>query len=379
MSRREAFAQAQRWVIKVGSALVTDAGRGLDRRRIAAWAEQVAALRKAGGQVTVVSSGAVAEGMQQLGWRQRPRAVYQLQAAAARGQSGLVYAWAEALAHHGLQTAQVLLTHDDLSDRHRYLNARSALRELLRLGVVPVVNENDTVVTDEIRFGDNDTLAALVANLVEAEALTILTDQPGLMDRDPRGDPDARLLTEVRAGDPALEALCGAGPGALGRGGMQTKVRGAARAARSGAYTAVADGREPRVIERLAAAEPGLGTLFVPDREPLAARKQWLASHLRTAGRLRLDAGAARALRESGKSLLPVGVVAVEGGFSRGEMVVCLDPEGREVARGLANYGAAEARAIRGLASAEIEAVLGYLDEPELIHRDNMVVTAAAA
>jgi len=373
--RREALRTAQRWVVKVGSALVTDDGRGLAQEQIRGWADQVAALRKAGRQVTVVSSGAVAAGMQQLGWRERPRAVYQLQAAAGVGQSRLVHAWAEELTGHGLQTAQVLLTHDDLSDRRRYLNARSALREMLRLGVIPVVNENDTVITDEIRFGDNDTLAALVANLVEAQALLILTDQPGLMDRDPRAHPDAKLLEEVRAGDPALEALCGAEAGALGRGGMLTKVRGAARAARSGAHTVVASGREPRVIQRLADAEPGLGTLFIPDQEPLAARKQWLASHLRTAGRLSLDAGAARALRESGKSLLPVGVVGVAGEFSRGELVACMDPQGREVARGLVNYGADEARHIRGCGSGEIEAVLGYLDEPELIHRDNMVVT----
>ncbi|MFP4648132.1 MAG: glutamate 5-kinase [Halorhodospira sp.] len=375
MSQREALRTAQRWVIKVGSALITDNGRGLAHEQISAWTEQVAALRKAGRQVTVVSSGSVAEGMQRLGWRERPRAVYQLQAAAGVGQSGLVHAWAGGLSQHRLQTAQVLLTHDDLSDRRRYLNARSALREMLRLGVVPVVNENDTVVTDEIRFGDNDTLAALVANLVEAEALLILTDQPGLMDRDPREDPEARLLQEVQAGDPQLERLCGASAGTLGRGGMLTKVRAAARAARSGTRTVVASGRERDVIRRLARAEPGLGTLFIPDQEPMAARKQWLASHLRTAGRLALDAGAARALRESGKSLLPVGVVAVKGAFSRGELVSCVDPEGREVARGLVNYGADEARAIRGCGSQEIELALGYIDEPELIHRDNMVIT----
>ncbi len=375
MSRRETLRQAQRWVIKVGSALVTDDGQGLAHEQIRALADQVAALRKAGRQVTVVSSGAVAEGMRRLTWRQRPRAVYQLQAAAAVGQSGLVQAWGDGLARHHLQTAQILLTHDDLSDRRRYLNARSALRELLRLGVVPVVNENDTVVTDEIRFGDNDTLAALVANLVEAEVLLILTDQAGLMDRDPRGDPEAQLIPEVRAGDPELERLCGATAGVLGRGGMLTKVRGAERAARSGAYTVVASGREPAVIGRLAEAERGIGTLFVPDQEPLAARKQWLASHLQTAGALRLDRGAARALRESGKSLLPVGVVGAEGAFSRGEMVRCLDPSGAEVARGLVNYGAEEARQILGRASSEIEATLGYVDEPELIHRDNMVVT----
>ncbi|WP_200192821.1 glutamate 5-kinase, partial [Halorhodospira abdelmalekii] len=312
-SRRVALAQAQRWVVKVGSALVTRDGEGVDRACIAAWSAQLAALRKAGRQVTVVSSGAVAEGMQRLGWRQRPHAVYQLQAAAALGQSGLVHAWSEGFDRHGLMTAQVLLTHDDLANRRRYLNARSALREMLRLGALPIVNENDTVVTDEIRFGDNDTLAALVANLVEAQVLLILTDQPGLMDRDPRLDPNAQLIVAARANDCALERLCGAAAGRWGRGGMLTKVRAAARAARSGAYTVVADGRQPRVIERLAAAEAGLGTLFVPDAEPLAARKQWLASHLQTAGALQLDDGAVRALCEAGKSLLPVGVAGVVG------------------------------------------------------------------
>ena len=374
-SQRSALARAQRWVIKIGSALITGNGSGLDHACISGWAEQIAGLRKAGRQVTVVSSGAVAEGMQRLGWRQRPRAVYQLQAAAAVGQSGLVSSWSEGFYRHSLKTAQVLLTHDDLSDRRRYLNARSAFREMLRLGVVPIVNENDTVVTDEIRFGDNDTLAALVANLVEAQVLLILTDQPGMMDCDPRLNPQARLIDQARAGDTELERLCGATPGDLGRGGMLSKVRAAARAARSGTYTVVADGRQPRVMERLANAEAGLGTLFVPDCEPLAASKQWLASHLQIAGCLQLDHGAARALRESGKSLLPVGVVAVEGEFSRGDMVICQDPAGNEVARGLVGYSSDEARMICGRATVDLERLLGYLDEPELVHRDNMVVT----
>lgn len=376
MSQREVLRRAQRWVVKIGSALITDAGDGLDRAGMAEWADQLAALRKAGRQATLVSSGSVAEGMQRLGWRERPHEVYRLQAAAALGQMGLVAAWSEGLARHRLHTAQVLLTHDDLSDRRRYLNARSTLRELLRLGVVPVINENDTVVTDEIRFGDNDTLAALVANLVEAEVLVILTDQPGLMAEDPRKNPDAPLIEQVDAGDHSLEALCGAGAGALGRGGMLTKVRAAERAARSGTYTVVASGREPDVIGRLAQAEAGLGTLFVPDQEPLAARKQWLASHLRPAGRLHLDAGATRALRESGKSLLPVGVRRMEGHFQRGDMVACLDPDGREIARGLINYPSEEVRQLVGQPTHAIESILGYVEEMELIHRDNMVLTA---
>lgn len=374
-SHRSFLPRVQRWVVKVGSALVTGSGNGIDHDCIAAWSDQIARLRKAGRQVTVVSSGAIAEGVKRLGWQQRPRSVYQLQAAAALGQSGLVSCWTEGFARHQLMTAQVLLTHDDLSDRRRYLNALSTLRELLRLGVIPIVNENDTVVTDEIRFGDNDTLAALVANLVEAQGLLILTDQPGMMDSDPRENPQASRIAQARAGDPALERLCGATPGELGRGGMLTKVRAAARAARSGTYTVVGDGREARVIEKVVEGQGDVGTLFVPDCEPLAARKQWLANHLQIAGRLYLDDGAARALRDGGKSLLPVGVVSVEGNFSRGDMVACLDSQGIEVARGLVGYASDEAGMIRGWASSEIEQVLGYVEEPELIHRDNMAIT----
>ena len=373
---RERLPRATRWVVKVGSALVTGDGQGVAREAIGAWAGEVAGLRRGGRQATLVSSGAVAEGMSRLGWAERPSALYQLQAAAAVGQMGVVEAWESGLRAKGLHTAQVLLTHDDLSNRRRYLNARTTLRELLRLGVVPVVNENDTVVTDEIRFGDNDTLAALVANLVEADVLVILTDQEGLYDADPRGNPQARLIHEAPAEEPDLERYCGSSAGALGRGGMLTKVRAAARAARSGCTTVIASGREPDVLARVAAGER-LGTLLYPEREPVAARKQWLASHLRLRGRLWLDEGAARVVREAGSSLLAVGVNRVEGRFSRGEMVACLDPQGQEVARGLANYSATEARQIIGRPSREIEAILGYVDEPELIHRDNMVITAA--
>lgn len=379
MSRglRERLPHATRWVVKVGSALVTGDGRGIAREAIRAWAGEVVNLRRGGRQTTLVSSGAVAEGMSRLGWSERPSALYQLQAAAAVGQMGVVEAWESGFRAEGLRTAQVLLTHDDLANRRRYLNARTTLRELLRLGTVPVVNENDTVVTDEIRFGDNDTLAALVANLVEADVLVILTDQEGLYDADPRSHPGARLIREASAEDPGLERYCGSGGGALGRGGMLTKVRAAARAARSGCITVIASGREPDVLARIAAGER-LGTLLYPEREPVAARKQWLASHLRLRGRLWLDEGAARVLREAGSSLLPVGVTRVEGRFSRGEMVACLAPDGEEVARGLVNYSAKEARQILGRPSREIEAILGYVDEPELIHRDNMVVTADA-
>lgn len=373
-NKRAALGASRRWVVKVGSALVTNEGRGLDRGCIHAWVEQIVALRCAGIEVTLVSSGAVAEGVQRLKWSRRPRALYELQAAAAVGQMGLVQAYESEFQQHGLHTAQVLLTHDDLAHRERYLNARSTLKALLELGVVPVVNENDTVATEEIRFGDNDTLAAMVANLVEADLLVILTDQAGLYDQDPRGNPDAKLVSEGRAGDPALEAMCSADAGAVGRGGMRAKVLAAARAARSGAATLIASGREAQVLARVRAGE-ALGTLLLPAREPMAARKQWLANRLKVSGRLRLDAGAVRVLLDSGRSLLPVGVTAVEGQFQRGEMVACLDADGHEVARGLVNYGAEEARLIQGQASDRIESLLGYVDEPEIIHRDNLVVS----
>ncbi|PWG65153.1 glutamate 5-kinase [Spiribacter halobius] len=363
----------RRWVVKVGSALVTAGGRGLDHERIGSWVEQVVAARRRGTDVVLVSSGSVAEGVKRLGWRRRPSELHQLQAAAAVGQMGLVQAYESAFQRFGLHTAQILLTHEDLADRRRYLNARGTLRALLEMGVVPVVNENDTIATDEIRFGDNDTLAALVSNLVEADLLLILTDQEGLYDADPRQHPDARLIQEARADDPRLLAMCSEAPGVLGSGGMRAKVQAAVRAARSGATTVIASGRGDDTLARVGAGE-AVGTRLTPARERIAARKQWLAGQLQVRGRLRVDAGAARVLREAGRSLLPVGVTAVEGRFRRGEMVSCVDPEGREVARGLVNYDADEAARLCGVPSQRIEAVLGYVSEPELVHRDNLVV-----
>jgi glutamate 5-kinase len=373
MSSRSVVAAARRIVVKVGSSLVTNGGQGLDQPALAQWAAQIAALSRAGKQVILVSSGAVAEGMQRLGWKRRPKALHELQAAAAVGQMGLVQAYETCFRGHGMHTAQILLTHDDLADRKRYLNARSTLLTLLGLGIVPIINENDTVATDEIRFGDNDTLGSLVTNLVEADVLVILTDQPGLFTADPRRQPQATLVTEARAGDPALEAMAGGAGSQIGSGGMLTKVLAAKRAARSGAHTVIASGREPEVLVRLAAGEP-IGTQLTADTMTLAARKQWLADHLQVRGRLHLDAGAARALIADGKSLLPIGVHELEGEFDRGEVVACLDPSGREVARGLVNYSAAETRRILGAPTVEIEARLGYIDAPELIHRDNLVL-----
>lgn len=373
MKTRSQLGQSRRWVVKVGSSLVTDEGRGLNARAIGQWVDQMARLRAEGVELILVSSGSVAEGMRRLGWARRPHELFALQAAAAVGQMGLVQAYESHFQRHDLHTAQVLLTHDDLADRQRYLNARTTLRTLLRLGVVPVINENDTVATEEIRFGDNDTLAGLVANLAEAELLVILTDQRGLFDRDPRTDPEARLVEEATAGDPQLERMAGTTAGVLGRGGMFTKVHAAARAARSGTTTVIASGSEPDILLRLRAGE-AVGTLLRSVRGPLAARKQWLAGQLKVRGQLHLDAGAVRVLRESGSSLLPVGVVGVDGDFSRGELVACLDPEGRELARGLVNYGAEEARRIMGQPSDQIEALLGYVDEPELIHRDDLAL-----
>jgi glutamate 5-kinase len=363
----------KRFVVKVGSTLVTNGGSGLDASAIARWAGQIARLCRTGKEVVLVSSGAIAEGMQRLGWAKRPQSIHELQAAAAVGQMGLVQVYESCFREHGLRTAQVLLTHADLADRQRYLNARSTLLTLLGLGIIPVINENDTVVTDEIRFGDNDTLGAMVTNLVEADCLVILTDQPGLYTDDPRRNPNATLVRSARAGEPRLEEMAGGTGSNIASGGMLTKVLAAKRAARSGAETVIASGREDDVLVRLAAGE-SIGTLLVPDTTPLAARKQWLADHLQIAGRFIIDAGAAGALRSGGKSLLPIGVSRVEGNFDRGAVVACVSPDGIEVARGLSNYGAQEARRIAGRASTEIESILGYVDEPELIHRNNLVV-----
>ena len=370
---RALFADAKRLVVKVGSSLVTDEGRGLDHGAVARWAEEIAQLKRDGRDVVLVSSGAIAEGIKRLGWTTRPKAIHELQAAAAVGQMGLIQAYEVAFAKFNLQTAQVLLTHEDLADRRRYLNARTTLRTLLELSVIPIINENDTVTTDEIRVGDNDTLGALVANLIEADVLILLTDQQGLYTADPRHDPQATFVHEARAGDEALETMAGGAGSALGRGGMLTKVLAAKRAARSGASTVIACGREANVLTRLAAGE-ALGTALIAPAASLAARKQWLADHVQLAGRLQLDAGAVRALAREGKSLLPIGVVAVEGHFERGEVVGCYDTGGREIARGLVNYGAQDAARILRKPSAEIESILGYVDEAELIHRDNLVL-----
>ncbi|MDE2118735.1 MAG: glutamate 5-kinase [Betaproteobacteria bacterium] len=367
------LAQCKRIVVKVGSSLVTNQGEGLDTRAIGNWAQQIAALREAGLEVVLVSSGAVAEGMQRLGWKQRPSAVHELQAAAAVGQMGLVQVYESCFRKHGLHAAQVLLTHADLADRERYLNARSTLRTLLHLNVVPVINENDTVVTDEIKFGDNDTLGALVANLIEADALVILTDQSGLYTADPRKNPDAKLVNLAQAGDVKLEAMAGGAGSQIGRGGMITKVLAAKRAARSGAHTVIASGHERDVLPRLLRGE-SIGTLLQAQAMSLAARKQWLADHLQVSGKVVLDAGAVRALCSEGKSLLPIGVTGVIGEFERGAVVAILNENSQDIARGLINYSATEARRIARRPSHEIEAILGYVDESELIHRDNLVL-----
>ncbi|MET4693817.1 glutamate 5-kinase [Endozoicomonas lisbonensis] len=373
MSERGRLSSAKRWVIKIGSALLTDEGRGLDVARIDNWVTQMCRLRRKGVEIVLVSSGAVAAGMEKLGLDERPSALNELQAAAAVGQARLVQVWEESFQKHGLQPAQVLLTHADHSNRQRYLNARSTLNTLLDMGVVPVVNENDTVATEEVRFGDNDTLGALVANLVEADMLVLMTDQDGLFTADPRKDPGATLVDNVRAKDRQLDAMAGAGSGRLGRGGMQTKLRAARQAAASGAATVIVGGRMESVIERLYA-EEALGTLLLPDHERMAARKQWLQGHMQTSGELVLDAGAVNVLVSKGKSLLPVGVQEVRGSFLRGEMVACLDESGREVARGLVNYGDKDARKIIGKPSELIGELLGYSGEPELLHRNNMVL-----
>ncbi|MDP2787022.1 MAG: glutamate 5-kinase [Pseudomonadota bacterium] len=367
------IASARRLVVKVGSSLVTNDGRGLDHARLALWAEQIAKLIALNKEIVLVSSGAIAEGMQRLGWNKRPRALNELQAAAAVGQMGLIEAYERSFRQHNLASAQILLTHADLADRERYLNARSTLRTLLALKVIPIINENDTVTTDEIKVGDNDTLGALVANLIEADALIILTDQPGLYTADPRKNPDAEFVHEAVAGDPKLEEMAGGAGSSVGTGGMLTKILAAKRAARSGAHTVIVSGREPDVLARLGAGEL-LGTQLIATQAPLAARHQWLADHLQVVGKLVLDAGAAHALKTQGKSLLPIGVVEVIGDFQRGAIVACLDESGRDIARGLVNYSADEARRVIRKPSVEIEAMLGYVDEPELIHRDNLAL-----
>jgi len=370
---RRVVRSAQRWVVKIGSSLVTDGGKGIDPEAIARWAAQVAGLRAQGREVLLVSSGAIAEGMKRLGWVSRPHEIHELQAAAAVGQMGLAQAYESGFSKWRLKTAQILLTHEDIADRRRYLNARSTLHTLLQYGVVPIINENDTVVTDEIKLGDNDTLGALVTNLIEADVLVILTDQEGLFTADPRKDASATLVEFGHAMDPQWMAMAGGAGSGIGKGGMLTKVRAAQRAARSGAATVIASGRESEVLLRLAAGE-SVGTCLAADLAPIAAKKQWMADQLQLRGRLTLDAGAVKVLLEQGKSLLPIGVAAVDGEFERGDVVACMTPDGREIARGLVNYGASDARRILRKPSHEIEAILGFIEETELIHRDNLIL-----
>jgi glutamate 5-kinase len=364
---------ARRIVVKVGSSLVTNEGRGIDAEAIGTWCRQLAALAQDGREVIMVSSGAIAEGMKRLGWATRPKELHELQAAAAVGQMGLAQMYETKLSEHGLGSAQVLLTHADLADRERYLNARSTLLTLLSHKVVPVINENDTVVTDEIKFGDNDTLGALVANLVEADALVILTDQKGLYSADPRKDANARFIDVATAGDPALEQMAGGAGSSIGRGGMITKVLAAKRAAGSGANTVVAWGRETDVLVRLSQGE-SIGTLFVATTAKVAARKQWMADHLQLRGAVVIDDGAVAKLRDEGKSLLPIGMTEVVGEFHRGDVIAVRNLQGQDVARGLANYASSEARRIARKPSSEFEALLGFTGEPEMIHRDNLVL-----
>lgn len=374
LTRADVAKKSRRWVVKIGSALLTNDGQGLNREALAQWVAQMVLLREQGIELVIVSSGSVAEGMQRLGWTKRPTAINELQAAAAVGQMGLVQAYESEFAKNHIHTAQILMTHDDLSNRARYLNASNTIQTLLEHDVVPVINENDTVVTNEIRFGDNDTLAALTANLVAADVLVILTDQQGLYNDNPRTNPNASLITEAQVSRKDIETMASPEGGLLGKGGMYTKVMAAKRAARSGTATFIASGREPQILPRLLSGESGLGTLLIPDLEPLTAKKRWLAGHLQAKGQLVLDRGAVKALRSSGKSLLPVGVVDVQGQFQRGELVICVNEHNQEVARGLVNYAYFEVKQIMGHASAEIASLLGYSEGEFLIHCDNMVL-----
>lgn len=367
--------QAKRWVIKIGSALLTNDGAGLDRKAIDSWVEQIADLMARGNEVILVSSGAIAEGVARLGLKTRPESIHELQAAAAVGQMGLIQAYESSFMRFERHTAQILLDHDDMANRQRYLNARGVLQTLLSLGVVPVVNENDTVVTDEIRFGDNDSLAALVANLVDADMLVILTDKDGLFDANPDTDPDAKLISEAMANDSDLDALASGSAGTLGRGGMVTKLQAARLAARSGCNTVIAGGRNQNILQQVAAGD-SVGTLLQASQKPIAARKQWLAGQLQIKGKLVLDQGAVNVLTKQGSSLLAVGVSAVDGTFTRGELVSCVDAEGNEIARGLVNYSSDEADLIKGRSTESISEILGYREDDELIHRDNLVVSS---
>jgi glutamate 5-kinase len=370
----QALKQAKRIVVKVGSSLVTNEGRGVDAEAVGNWCRQMAVLASQGREVIMVSSGAIAEGMKRLGWAVRPKEIHELQAAAAVGQMGLAQIYESKLREHGVGSAQVLLTHADHADRERYLNARSTLLTLLRHKVIPVINENDTVVNDEIKFGDNDTLGALVANLVEADALVILTDQKGLYTADPRRDPSARFIDEAVAGTPELERMAGGAGSSIGKGGMITKVLAAKRAASSGASTVIAWGREPDVLLRLAAGE-AIGTALLASTPKIAARKQWMADHLQLRGAVVVDDGAVAKLRDGGKSLLPIGMVEVKGEFHRGDVIAVRSAAGIEIARGLANYSSSEARLIARKPSSEFERLLGFTGEPEMIHRDNLVLS----
>ncbi|QCU89456.1 glutamate 5-kinase [Thiomicrorhabdus sediminis] len=371
--QRSELKNTKRWVVKIGSALLTNDGQGLNKEALAHWVEQIVELKSQGVEVVIVSSGSVAEGMKRLGWSTRPKVLNELQAAASVGQMGLIQAYESKFAKYDIHTAQILMTHDDLSNRKRYLNVKGTVETLLEYGVVPIINENDTVVTDEIRFGDNDTLAALTANLISADVLVILTDQQGLYDDNPRTNPQAQLISEAQVSRKDIEAMASPEGGALGKGGMYTKVMAAKRAARSGTATMIASGREAGILTKLYSGQ-SFGTLLVPDLEPLSARRQWLAGHLQAKGQLVLDAGAVKVLQASGKSLLPIGVKTLNGEFQRGEMVVCVDEQGMEIARGLANYSAVESLKIIGKPSNQIEEILGFVEDESLIHRDNLVV-----
>lgn len=372
LTTRETVASSNRWVIKIGSSLITENGRGLNHQAISSWAEQIAKLREAGKDILLVSSGAVAEGMARIGWKRRPHTLHELQAAAALGQMGLIQHFESCFKKHNIHTAQILLTHEDLSNRQRYLNARSTLKTLLKLGAIPIINENDTVATDEIRFGDNDTLGALVCNLVEADTLVLLTDQQGLYNKDPRYNENTELITQSSARNHDLLAMAGES-GTLGQGGMRTKVTAAQRAARSGANTIIASGAVDNILQKIALGET-IGTLLTADKEPMSARKQWLANQLKISGKLTLDAGASHAIVQSGVSLLAVGVNKIEGSFQRGEVVSVINDNGKEIARGLVNYDAKESQQIKGKTSEKFESILGYVDDAELIHRDNLVL-----
>jgi glutamate 5-kinase len=371
--RADFLKKVRRVVVKIGSSLISSKRHGLDEKRLAAYASEAARLRKSGREIVLVSSGAIVSGLEKLGVRDRPKGLREKQAAAAVGQCRLMWAYEKSFDARGLKVGQVLLTQEDLRDRKRFLNSRNTLSTLLELGVIPIINENDTVAVEEIQFGDNDHLAASVAHLVDADLLIILSDVEGLYTENPRRNPEARLISTIAEITPEIEARAETTAGEEGVGGMASKILAAKKVAALGVPTVIASGREPRVLSRILQGD-SIGTIVLPRDQRLNSRKHWIAHTLPSKGRLVLDDGAVEAIVRRGKSLLPAGIRGVEGRFEAGDAVTCADRTGREVAKGLINYASPEMTRIQGAHTADLQKILGRKDYDEAIHRDNLVI-----